>query len=279
MSQRLTEPDEDPEKRIELLHDYSAMSMTLYKEEENLISSQSPHLLTEHLLRHENLFQHVKTPSTMTRDCEGVSRIMKTAVSQANAVNLCPKSLNLQNLRANIVNQFGQGSLDLEALGDWSLRKSRVAVPATIFLFGLGEFQPSQRARQARARSQKEKLEAAKDVNQKDSEADVHGNRLLARARTLCDKLRTKGDTLLGNAITTPSSFAQTVQNAFDFAHLVRDGKVGLTVVEAKVLATAKVEALAQAARRQQCVLHLRQTDYQRFIEDPELAGLFTQPE
>ena len=61
---------------------------------------------------------------------------------------------------------------------------------------------------------------------------------------------------------------------AFDFAHLIRDGKVGLHVVNDCVLATARVDEMPKGERRQQAVLHLRQTDYQTIMEDPEARDM-----
>jgi hypothetical protein len=51
----------------------------------------------------------------MAHDCEGFSRIIKTAVSQANAVKLFPKSMNLHKIGSNMVAEFGEGVLDLES--------------------------------------------------------------------------------------------------------------------------------------------------------------------
>jgi hypothetical protein len=273
MSQRASQgPEEEAEQREELVRVYTDMVMQYRQEEEELINSQSPRALTDRLVRQEALFRRVKTPSTMAHDCEGLSRLMKITVSQSNAVNLCPKSLNLQNVRSNLVSRFGGGVLDLEALGDWSLRKSRVLPAVTTFLFGLGQFQPIHKARTQRVRTQKDPVEDARSVDQREL-SDGRANQLLMRAKNLCEKLKKVGDTPLARAITTPVSFAQTVQNAFDFSHLVRDGHAGLQLVNDCAVATAKVDKLPHGDRRRQCVVHLRQSDYQRFIEDPARKG------
>jgi hypothetical protein len=269
MSQRSGQSAEgEVEQREELVRVYTDIVMQYRHDEEELINSQSPRVLTDRLVRQDALFRRVKTPSTMAHDCEGLSRLMKITVSQTNAVNLYPKSLNLQNVRSNLVARFGGGVLDLEALGDWSLRHSRVLPAATTFLFGLGQFQPIQRTRTQRPRLQEDPIEDARAVDQREL-SDGRANQLLMRAKSLCDRLKRVGDTPLARAITTPVSFAQTVQNAFDFSHLVRDGRAGLQLVNDCVVATAKVDRLPHGDRRQQCVVHLRQSDYQRFIEDP----------
>jgi hypothetical protein len=273
MSQRASQgPEEEAEQREELVRVYTDMVMQYRQEEEELINSQSPRALTDRLVRQDALFRRVKTPSTMAHDCEGLSRLMKITVSQSNAVNLYPKSLNLQNVRSNLVSRFGGGVLDLGALGDWSLRKSRALPAATTFLFGLGQFQPIHKARTQRVRTEKDPVEDARSVDQREL-SDGRANQLLMRAKNLCEKLKKVGDTPLARAITTPVSFAQTVQNAFDFSHLVRDGHAGLQLVNDCAIATAKVDKLPHGDRRQQCVVHLRQSDYQRFIEDPARKG------
>lgn len=258
---------------MELIRGYTEIETRLRQDEEKLINAPTPRPLIDELMRHEQLFPHVKSASTMARDCAGINRVVKIAATQTQTVNLCPKSMNLQNLRSNLFGKFGQNPLDLERLGEWSLRKSRVAPPCTPFLFGLGQFQPVQRTRTQKARSQRDEIEAMKAVDQRE-QTETRANQLLARAKHLCEKLRKNGETPLARAIATPTGFAETVQNAFDFAHLVRDGKVGLHVVNDCVVATARVEKMHQAERRQQAVLHLRQTDYQTIMEDPTTREL-----
>jgi hypothetical protein len=268
-SQRSEGERDEPERRVELVRDYANIVQELRQSEEQLINSQSPSALTERLERQNRLFARVKTPTTMAHDCDGLSRIMRITVSQAAAVNLYPRSLNLQNVRASLVRRFGAGALDLEALGDWALRRSRVAPAGTAFLFGLGQFHPAPRARTQRARTQRDAPEEARAVDQREL-GEGRANQLLVRARGLCDRLKRAGATPLVRAIATPVGFAQTVQNAFDFSHLVRDGRAGLRLISGCVFATAEVELMQQGDRRHQCVLHLRQSDYQRCVDDPE---------
>jgi hypothetical protein len=135
-------------------------------------------------------------------------------------------------------------------------------------LFGLGQFQPIRKTRTQRAPSQKSPIEDARAVDRREL-SDGRTNQLLMRAKNLCEKLRKAGDTPFARAITTPVSFAQTVQNAFDFSHLIRDGRAGLQLVNECVIATAWVDRLPHGDRRQQCIVHLRHSDYQRLIDDP----------
>ena len=265
-SQRLSQ--DDKEDRVELIRGYTEIESRLRQDEEKLINAQTPRPLIEELIRHEQLFPRVKSASTMARDCAGINRVVKIAATQTQTVNLCPKSMNLQNLRSNLFGKFGQNPLDLAKLGEWAIRRSRVAPPCGPFLFGLGQFQPVQRTRTQKARSQQDELQEMKAVDQRE-QTETRTNQLLSRAKNLCEKLRQSGETPLARAIATPNGFAETVQNAFDFAHLIRDGKVGLHVVNDCVLATARVDEMPKGERRQQAVLHLRQTDYQTIMEDP----------
>jgi hypothetical protein len=268
---------EEPEARAELMRDYTALACELRQEEEQLINSQSPRAMTAKLERHDRLFSKVKTAATMTHDCESLTQILRIAVSQTTAFNLSPKSISLQNVRSNLLRRFGDGALDLERLGDWSLRKSRVPGAAAASLFGLGQFTPILRPRTQRQRSVAAPIEAMKAVDQR-TVPDGRAEQLLSRARALCDKLKTSGDTPLTRAIAAPTGFAQTVQNAFDFAHLVRDGRVGLQLVDSCLLATAEVGRLQTGERRRQCILHLRQSDYQRLVEDPLTTAELVEP-
>lgn len=271
-SQKITSQDER-EPTMELIRGYEEAAAQLREKEDVLMNTPSVRPLTEALQKHEELFKCVKTASTMARDCAGVHRIVKITAQQTQSVNLCPKSMNIQNVRANLFAKFGQNPINLEKLGEWSLRKSKTAPPATSFLFGLGQFQPVQRVRTQRQRTQRDELQEMKAVDHKEAPED-RTNQLITRAKSLCDRLKKRGETPLARAITTTESFAQTVQNAFDLSHLIRDGKVGLQLVNECVVATATVGNMQQAERRQQAVLHLRQSDYQRLIENPSTQGM-----
>lgn len=267
------ELQEEKEPTLELLREYEEQVAKLIENEEALINSTSVRPFIDALQKHEELFKSVKTASTMVRDCAGVNRIVKMAAQQTQCVNLCPKSMNLQNVRSNLFARYGQNPIDLEQLGEWALRKSKTAAPATSFLFGLGQFQPVQRVRTQRQRAQRDELQEMKAVDQK-ATPEGRTNQLLTRAMNLCDKLKRRGETPLARAITSSESFAQTVQNAFDLSHLIRDGRVGLQVVDECIVATAKVDGMQQGERRQQAVLHLRQSDYQKLMENPSTQGM-----
>lgn len=264
---------EEREPTMELLRGYEEAAAQLRENEEALINTASVRPLTEALQKHEELFKSVKTASTMVRDCAGVNRIVKLTAQQTQSVNLCPRSMNLQNVRSNLFAKYGQNPMDLEQLGEWALRKSKTVAPATSFLFGLGQFQPVQRVRTQRQRAQRDEIQEMKGVGQKET-PEGRTNQLLARAMNLCDKLKKRGETPLARAITSSESFAQTVQNAFDLSHLIRDGRVGLQVVDECIIATAKVDGMQQGERRQQAVLHLRQSDYQKLMENPSTQGM-----
>jgi hypothetical protein len=270
----LQHPDADhddvPENRTELVRSYANIVLELHREEDRLVNSQSPRILTQRLEEQNRLFAQVKTASTMVQDCEAVRRIVKITASQVAAVNFSPKSINLQNVRMSLVRKFGGGVLNLEQLGEWSLRKSRVPGTATPFLFGLGEFQPIQRMRSQHPRAQKDAVNAPRAVDQSELSTG-RANQLLTRARDLYDKLKRAGSMPLATVIAAPVGFAQTIQNAFDLSHLVRDGKVGLKLVGTCVVATADVKHLQPGAKRHPCILHLCQSDYQKYIEDPEM--------
>ncbi|KAH0792301.1 Nse4 C-terminal-domain-containing protein [Histomonas meleagridis] len=194
--------------------------------------------------------------------------ITSIAVSQAASVNLSPTSVNLANINNNILTKYAApgGSIDFEALGEWALRKSKVVPPATSFLFGLGKFEQVRKERAKTQRAPKDVIAEIKSVDAKQMD-ERRSNQLLSRARKLCDKLKQKGNTPISQVITTPLSFAQTVENAFDLAHLVREGKVGIQLSSNCVLATANVDELEKSPNRRQCVLHLRQTEYKKLIE------------
>ncbi|OHT05031.1 hypothetical protein TRFO_27351 [Tritrichomonas foetus] len=263
-------------KNAELIQNIRDINNSLQEKEEHLILSQSPRKLTHLIQKTDNLFEQVSTPSAMSHDVETFRNITQIAVSQVSSVSLGPKSVNLVNVRSNLMSKYADnaGNLDFEKVGEWAIRNSRVAPTATSFLFGLGQFQPVHKERQKGARTQKDKIEELTAVDLK----EVKENRtdtLMARARKLCEKLKKNGDTPLSNVITAPKSFAQTVENAFDLAHLVRDGRVGITSGNGTIFATASTEKMKTSETRRQCVLHLRQPEYKRILQESQDLASF----
>ena len=63
--------------------------------------------------------------------------------------------------------------------------------------------------------------------------------------------------------IATKDGFSQSVENAFELSHLVRDGRVGLVSNNGVVVATTNIESSSND-RRKQCVLHLRDIDFKK---------------
>ena len=266
-----SKPHLDNATRAELIHNIREINNTIRQKEESLILSQSPKKLTHLIQQADEFFPQIETPSAMSHDCETFRNITQIAVTQVSSVSLSNKSLNLGNVRTKLINKFSNdaGSLDFEKIGEWAIRNSKMAPTATSFLFGLGQFQPVRRERSRTTRSQKDKIEDIKSVDLK----EIKKNRtdaLMSRARKLCEKLQEEGDTPLSTIITAKSSFAQTVENAFDLAHLVRDGRVGISSGNGTILATASTQQIKTSDSRRQCVLHLRHDDFKKIINEPE---------
>lgn len=219
---------QDNAQRMAYINKMRSIRAEMKDKEQQLLISQSPKQLTQIMKRTDDLFNQVETPSAMTQDCDTFKSITQIAVSQIASINIGLRSVNLANVSTKLFNRFGEGdTLNWEKLGEWGLRYSRVAPIPPRFLFGLGEFHVIHRERKQGQRSQKDVIENQKSVQSVENNENKE-NKLLKRARALCDRLKKNGEIPLSQVITTPIGFAQTVENAFDVAHLVRDGKVGL---------------------------------------------------
>ena len=265
MSQKLTQ-SQVVEQRTTLLNGYNQIRTQIQKREEQLINSQSPQKLTEMIISQNRLFENVNTPATLSHDCQTLNKITEIAVSQISAINLGPKSMTFANVRSQIMNKFSQGNnINWEAFGEFSLRRSKVAPRAVPVIYGLGEFQEIHRSRKVGVRH-KDVVGELQSVGNKDL-SNVQSTHLLAKAVKLYNKLQNEGAIPLSKIMISEDSFGQTVENAFEFAHLVRDGKVGIQQQGNHVMATADTNGIGTSDRRQQCVLHLRQGDYKKVIE------------
>jgi len=254
------------EQRTNLLSGYNQIRTQIQTKEEQLINSQSPQQLTEMIISQDKLFESVNTPSTLSHDCQTLNKITEIAVNQVSSVNLGPRSLTFVNVRSQLMNKFSHGNtLDWEALGDFALRRSKVAPKSSTFLYGLGEFQEIHKTRRIGVR-QKDTIGELQSVGNKDL-SKAQSTHLLAKAVKLFKKLESEGAIPLSKIMISEDSFGQTVENAFEFAHLVRDGKVGIQQQGNHVMATADTKAIGTTDRRQQCVLHLRQGDYKKVME------------
>lgn len=263
--------------RAQLIHDISKINNSIRKEEEALILSQSPKKLTHLIQKQDENFNQIETASDLSRDCETLTKISQIAVAQVSSASLSSKSINLPNIITNLLTKYGDdaGGLNFEKIGEWGLRNSRVVASATSFLFGLGQFQPIRKERARTQRSQKDKIEEMKSVDLKEMKKN-RADELMTRAKRLCEKLKKEGDTPLTTIITAQSSFAQTVENAFDLAHLVRDGYVGISAENGSIYAKAgETRKIEENSSRKQCVLHLRQPDYKKIIDGAEGAHQF----
>lgn len=266
-----SKPFLDNAHRAELIHNIREINNSIRQKEESLILSQSPKKLTHLIQKTDELFPQIETPSAMSHDCETFRNITQIAVTQVSSVSLSSKSINLGNVRTKLINKFSNnaGDLDFEKIGEWAIRYSKMAPAATSFLFGLGKFQPIRRERAKSSRAHKDKIEDLKSVDLKEIKKN-RANELVSRAKKLCEKLQKDGDTPLSTIITAKSSFARTVENAFDLAHLVRDGRVGISSGNGTILATASTEHIKTSDSRRQCVLHLRHIDYKKIINEPQ---------
>jgi hypothetical protein len=262
-SQSQDYPPEDNHKKVE---QYQVQQQRLKKTGDDMIASQSPFVLREEVLQTDDIFRHGSSSTkTLTYDLENLGMITHMAVNQAVLVNLLPKSLNIQNIRSRLNNRFGteEGNFKWAEFGDWALRRSRVVAPCTEFLYGLEQFHPKERVRTQRRPRDKDVVPDAKKVGEKQLNRNPDEG-LLERAIELCKKLESNGDLPLGTAICS-QSFNDTVQNAFDLSLLVHEGKVGLKLVNGRVMATARVDRKVEH-RRQQCVLHLNFDEHKELV-------------
>ena len=258
-------------RQIQYLDNVGQINDEIKKKEEKLINSQSPRKLTKLIQKADNIFDQVQTPSAMSHDFNAFKQITHIAFEQVSSTNLGPMSLNITNIGIKLTEKFSsnENNLDFEKIGEWALRKSKVAPEATTFLFGLGQFQPIHKERQRGVRSQKDKIEEMRSVDLKEMKEN-RSDTLVSRAKKLCERLKKNGDTAVSNVITAPSSFAQTVENAFDLAHLVRDGRVGITAEDGIIKATTEINKIKAGDTRKQCILHLRQPEYKQIIEQTQ---------
>ena len=246
-----------------LMNGYRLLAKKIEESNEEIVSSQDPKLLTQYLTQNDGFFKSVKTPSTFARDCETLRTITETAVTQSSSVNLGPRPFNFNNTRNKMKQLFPSGDgFDWEAIGDWALRRGKTAPSSQPFLFGLESFEVKKRERAPTQRSRKDVIEEEKEVQNKDMSQAI-ANQLLQRAKKLHDKLK-QGDLPVTKVIATKSGFSQSVQNAFELSHLIRDGKVGLHNEHGTVIATANVQSSQASDRRKQCVLHLRDIDFKK---------------
>ncbi|EAX98536.1 hypothetical protein TVAG_281340 [Trichomonas vaginalis G3] len=252
---------------VGLLQDYRELNKQIHETSEEIIMSQNPKMLTNYLDKNDSYFQDVRTPSTFAKDCETLRTITETAVTQSSNVNLGPRPFTFNNVRQKMMAMFPDGRyLDWDAIGEWALRRSLTAPICTPFLFGLEEFEVKKRERAPTQRKGKDVIEEEQEVKNKDMSQAI-ANQLLARARKLCDRLKKDGDMPVSKVIATKAGFSESVENAFELSHLVRDGKVGLHTENSKVVATANVQQSQANDRRKQCILHLRDIDYQKLLQ------------
>lgn len=255
---------------IGLLQDYRQLSKELHDTSEEIIMSQNPKMLTNYLEKNDTYFQGVRTPSTFAKDCETLRTITETAVTQSSNVNLGPRPFTFNNVRQKMMTLFPDGTtVNWDAVGEWALRRSLTAPNSVPFLFGLEKFEVKKKERAPTQRSKKDVIQEEQMVKNKDMSQAI-ADQLLARARKLCDRLKKDGDMPVSKIIATKAGFSESVENAFELSHLVRDGKVGLHSENRRVVATANVEASKAADRRKQCVLHLRDVDYQRLLQQEQ---------
>lgn len=271
------EAQESSLTRAKLIDNLREINAIVKENEEKIINSQSPRQLSQLLRKSDSLFEKITTPSSLTHDCATMVAITNIAVSQGAAINLCPASVNLPNVLSNLSTkfpdkrEFDSGGMDFKAIGDWVLRRSRVVPPSTLFLYGLGQFKPVHKERNKTQRAPKDVIQESKSVGSKETD-ESRSSKLMSRARKLCEKLKEKGNTPVAVVISAPDSFSKTVENAFDLAHLVREGKIGIHSDNDKnILATVEDKKVQKCQERRQCILHLRQSDYQRMIENNEL--------
>lgn len=272
MSDEVETQQESASTRTKLINNLREIKTIVKENEEKIINSQSPRQLSQLLRKSDSLFDKISTPSSLTHDCAAMVAITNVAVSQGAAINLCPSSVNLPNVLSNMSSKFPDnvGNVDFRAFGEWALRRSRVAPPSTVFLYGLGQFKPVHKERTKTQRAPKDVIQESKSVGSKETD-ESRSSKLMSRAKKLCDKLKEKGKTPLSEVISAPDSFSKTVENAFDLAHLVREGKIGIHSDNDSVLATAEVRKVQKCQERRQCILHLRQSDYQRMMDNNEI--------
>ena len=248
-----------------VMNGYRLLAKQIEESSEEIILSQDPKLLTNYLSQNEGFFKSVKTPTVFAKDCETLRTITQTAVTQSSSVNLGPRPFTFNNVRNKMQQLFPSGDgFDWEALGEFALRRSKTAPTAQPFLFGLESFEVKKRERIQTQRARKDVIEAQQEVQNKDMSQAI-ANQLLQRAKRLHDKLKRTGDLPVTKVIASKSGFSQSVENAFELSHLIREGKVGLHHGnDGTVIATANVLGTQAGDRRKQCVLHLRDIDFKK---------------
>ena len=248
-----------------LINGYRLLVKKIEESNEEIILSQDPKLLTNYLVQNDGFFKSVRTPSTFARDCQTLRTITQTAVTQSSAVNLGPRPFTFNNVRNKMQQLFPNGDgFDWEAIGEWALRRGKTAPTSQPFLFGLESFEVKKKERAPTQRSKKDAVVEEQEVQNKDMSQAIGANQLLQRAKKLHDKLKQTGDLPVTRVIATSGGFSQSVQNAFELSHLIRDGKVGLHSEHGTVIATANVQSTQAGDRRKQCVLHLRDIDFKK---------------
>ena len=252
-----------------ILENYRNITENIKLKKEEILNSQSPKTLTKIIEESQNLFQKVNEPITFIQDCKLLRKVTKTAVNQTSSVNLGSRPFSLNNLENKIKqNFFEENNFKWENLGEYFLKNSKT-LPITIpFVYGLEKFEIIKKIRNNNNQKTRKNIETLQELEKK-KQLNSNNERvktLLSRAEQLCKKLENQGKVPLSKIIIENDSFIKCIENAFELSHLVREGRVAIQNNNKSIYATANVSDIKQSDRRKQCILHLRESDFEKYL-------------
>lgn len=255
-----------------IVGEYDKIIKVVKDKTDDIINSKSPKIISQFVQETNQLYKKIEDSGktfTLTKDCETLKVISETANAQTLQTRLNTQSMDFSSIKEKIIRNYPDSSgdgINFETFGDFVLRKSKTVPYMNSFLFGLGRVEIKERKRKVQQNTTSERnnvIEDRRNVQIKDLPTGK-SNTLLVKAMDLLKNFDEGDDKQITDVITDESNFTNTVENAYKLSHLVRDSYVGIRQSDQNVVvySVMKSHNTQKNDRRKQCVLHLRNMNF-----------------
>lgn len=282
--------DEGESDRRTLRSQYRELLQHATTSRQDLVSANGDALHAA-LAQADSLHARVKRPREQAVDSEVLCRLAECGVELSKKLRPGPTTHSVGDVLGALRMAHVGGmephdtARDDPKAFDWRALGSRCAVygaPVTTQSHMMGPLNVEVKARKVAQRREKERIGPAKKV---ETTADIHDERLNIETeknmKELAGVMQEEGTATMAQVMHNQTSFAQTVENAFAAAFLVRDGRLrvnppstpGAVATMSSARPPTEGDFKSGTASRSQFVLRLSMADWEQLIAQG-VAGL-----
>ena len=250
---------------------YKLIKLEIENNKESFLQQTSLLQINQIIFEQEKLLIEIKKPSTFIYDLDLMKTISDLVIQQGNDINFSSKYYNLYNFSYSIFNKFNLNSkfINFLELGNYFLSNSKTLPNFNLINFyGLTINLKPKIIKKTQNQTQNNIILPQIDLKYL-TKKNSRTQNLTSKSLKIFQKIKEKKSIPLILALNSPKNYNKLIHKAFHFAHLIREGKVGLNYEEEEII-TKIIENKEEEIKpkRKNCILHFSFNDYLKLTNE-----------